>query len=250
MALDEPRGPDRGEPGPGPAELVAVRHGESTANAAFAAAAASGRAETGVTGRDADVPLSALGRAQATQLGRWLASLPADRGAQVVICSPYRRAVQTLRAVLAELPSQPPLRFDERLRDRETGVLELLSRVAVHQRYPEEAKRRERVGELYYRPPGGESFLDVALRLRSLLRDLDRAESGRRVLLVAHDAVVLMLRYVIEELTEDDLGAIMAAGPVANGSVTRWVRSGRLRLVEYNRTVEDGAGTASRGAGH
>ena len=34
-------------------ELIVVRHGQSTANAAFAAAEAAGRTETGLTGRDA-----------------------------------------------------------------------------------------------------------------------------------------------------------------------------------------------------
>jgi 2,3-bisphosphoglycerate-dependent phosphoglycerate mutase len=227
--------PDRG--GAGPAELMVVRHGESVANVAFAAADAAGLAETGVTGRDADVPLSDLGRAQAADVGRWLATLPPERGPQVVVCSPYRRAVETTRLALAELPAPLPVRFDERLRDRETGVLELMSRRAVRDRFPDEYHRRARVGELYYRPPGGESLVDVALRLRTLLRDLDLTESGRRLLLVAHDAVVLMLRYVIEELTEDGLRAVITDGPVANGSVTHWVRDGRLRLAAYNRQV-------------
>ncbi len=221
----------------GPVELMVVRHGESVANAAFAAAEAAGLVETGVTGRDADIPLSDLGRVQATDLGRWLAALPPQRVPEVVVCSPYRRAVQTARLALAEVPAPLAVRFDERLRDREMGVLELLSRRAVRDRFPDEDARRERVGDLYYRPPGGESMVDVALRLRTVLRDLDAMEPGRRVLLVAHDAVVLMLRYVIEELTEDDLRAVMADGPVANGSVTHWVRDGRLRLVAYNRRV-------------
>jgi 2,3-bisphosphoglycerate-dependent phosphoglycerate mutase len=230
--------PDR--PATGPAELMVVRHGESVANAAFAAADAAGRVETGVTGRDADVPLSDLGRAQATDLGRWLAALPPERAPEVVLCSPYRRAAETAQLALAELPARLPVRFDERLRDRETGVLELLSRRAVQERFPDEDRRRARVGELYYRPPGGESLVDVALRLRTLLRDLELAESGRRVLLVAHDAVVLMLRYLIEELTEDGLGAVTADGPVANASVTRWVRDGRLRLATYNQRIGGG----------
>jgi broad specificity phosphatase PhoE len=221
----------------GPAELMVVRHGESVANAAFAAAEAAGLVETGVTGRDADIPLSDLGRGQAAGVGRWLAGLPPERVPEVVVCSPYRRAVETARLALADLPAPLAVRFDERLRDREMGVLELLSRRAVRERFPDEDRRRERVGELYYRPPGGESFVDVALRLRTLLRDLDLMAPGRRVLLVAHDAVVLMLRYVIEELTEDDLCAVMADGPVANGSVTHWVRDGRLRLAAYNRLV-------------
>jgi len=32
--------------------------------------------------------------------------------------------------------------------------------------YPEKAKRREAMGKFYYRPPGGESWTDVVLRVR------------------------------------------------------------------------------------
>jgi broad specificity phosphatase PhoE len=47
-----------------------------------------------------------------------------------------------------------------------------------------------------YRPPNGESFEDIAVRLRSFLDDLHRDHAGERVVVVAHDAVVLMMRAV------------------------------------------------------
>ena len=47
----------------------------------------------------------------------------------------------------------------------------MLTAPAIEKEYPAEAARRRKMGELYYRPPGGESFLDVALRVRGLLRD-------------------------------------------------------------------------------
>jgi broad specificity phosphatase PhoE len=213
----------------GPAELIAVRHGESWANAAFAAADAEDLLDAGITGRDADVPLSPRGRAQAAALGPWLAARVPD----AVLCSPYRRAVQTADAALAALDPPLPYRLDERLRDREPGVLELLTAAAVRTRYPAELERRRRVGELYYRPPGGESLADVALRVRSVLHDLADDHPGERVLLVAHDAVVLMLRYVLDGLTEDELYRIAM---VRNGTLARWVRhDGVLRLADYDR---------------
>lgn len=218
-------------------ELIVVRHGQSTANAAFAAAEAAGRTETGLTGRDADIPLSPLGRAQAASLGRWLAALPPARRPEVVLCSPYRRARQTWQvaracAGQAGVPLPAP-RIEPRLRDRVMGRLELLTSAAIAARFPEQAARRRAEGELRYRPPGGESLMDVAARLRTLLPDLDRWFPGRRVLLVAHDAVVLMLRHLIDGLSGPDL---LAVGPIANGSVTRWRRDGgRLVLAEFNR---------------
>ena len=39
----------------------------------------------------------------------------------------------------------------------------------IREQYPDEAQRRDLLGKFYYRPPGGESWADVALRIRSLL---------------------------------------------------------------------------------
>jgi 2,3-bisphosphoglycerate-dependent phosphoglycerate mutase len=215
-------------PRPGRAGLVAVRHGQSLANLAFANAEASGGEPVGLGDRDADVVLSPAGRGQAAALGRWVRDqLPFG----VVYCSPYARARQTWEIAAGELPPghRPSVVVDERLRDREMGQLELLTRAVIGRRFPQEARRRADVGDFYYRPPGGESLVDVALRLRSFLRDADLSE---RPLLVVHDAVVLMLRYITESLSEDEL---LRVPPVANASVTQWaVSSGSLRLVVYS----------------
>ncbi|MCD0482864.1 histidine phosphatase family protein [Streptacidiphilus sp. ASG 303] len=155
-----------------PPAIVAVRHGESTANALFAVAEAAGALEVPIDCRDADIPLTALGRRQADALGRRLAALPGALRPQAVWCSPYVRARQTAEHALAGFGAGLPVRYDERLRDRELGVLEMLTAAAIEVRHPEEAARRRRLGPLYYRPPGGESWADVALRVRSLLADL------------------------------------------------------------------------------
>ncbi|MER7007275.1 histidine phosphatase family protein [Dactylosporangium sp. NPDC000555] len=221
------------------AALTVIRHGQSTANVAFAAAEAAGLLESGVAGRDADVELSALGRAQAETLGRWLAGLPARRRPERVLCSPYLRARQTWRIAAetaagldAKLPDEI---LDDRLGDRLMGQLELLTTAAIAARFPAEAARRRMDGEFGYRPPGGESFGDIAARLSAVLRDINDLHAGRRVTLVAHDAVVLMTRYVVEELSFQELATIVRAGAVANGSITEFDgSSGRLRLAKYN----------------
>jgi broad specificity phosphatase PhoE len=116
------------------------------------------------------------------------------------------------------------------------GDLELLTRAAVAARYPQEAARRAAAGEYRYAPPGGESFADIEVRLQAFLDDLNHRHSGRRVVVVAHDAVVLMMRAVIEQLRWDEVLAVeRAAGSVRNASVTRFVAvAGRLRLDRYN----------------
>ncbi|MEU9129083.1 histidine phosphatase family protein [Kitasatospora sp. NPDC048540] len=223
-----------------PSLLIATRHGESTANVEFRHADATGALTVPITSRDADIPLSIRGQAQARALGRWWAELPPDDRPRSVWCSPYLRTTETTRIALAQagglgaVPVTTEVRQDERLRDRELGILEMLTKAAIDKEHPAEAARRRRMGELHYRPPGGESWLDVALRMRSLLADLAREEDGRPVLVVAHDCTVLMLRYILDRLTEQQL---LALEPVRNCSASRWrAEHGRLVPAGWNDT--------------
>ena len=224
------------------AELVAVRHGQSRSNELIMAANQAGRAEvTGLPDRDADVPLSTKGVAEAAAFGRWVAALPAGQAPDLVVSSPYVRARDTAAAALAALADAGrPVRsaIDDRLRDREIGIFTLMTEAAAATAYPAEVARWEATGNLYYRPPGGEAHTDVALRLRSFLTDLGQVAAGQRVLVVAHDSVVMMLRYVIEGLLEADLDEIVASGGIRNASVTRWCSDGTtLRLTEFNQVA-------------
>ncbi|TQF03496.1 histidine phosphatase family protein [Kitasatospora acidiphila] len=236
---------------PLPSVLIATRHGQSTANVEFQLADTTGALSVPISCRDADIPLSMLGQSQAQALGRWWAELPPADRPRDVWCSPYVRAAETARIAIAQaaglgsVPVGLPVRYDERLRDRELGVLEMLTQAAISKHHPEEAARRRKMGELYYRPPGGESWSDVALRVRDCLRDVCAAECGRPVLLVAHDNVVLMLRYVLEQLTEAQL---LALEPVRNCSASLWrAEQGRMRGELWNE-VGHLAGSNSNGS--
>ncbi|MFB9237802.1 histidine phosphatase family protein [Plantactinospora siamensis] len=215
-------------------QLWIVRHGESVGNVAAAKAETDGVESIDLTDRDADVPLSDLGREQAAATGRWLTGLAQGNRPTVAVVSPYRRTAQTAEAALAD--TGIPGSVDERLRDRELGILDLLTSLGVRKRYPDEVTRRNRLGKFYYRPPGGESWADVALRLRALLGDLRRDHTGERVVLFGHEAIVLLLRYLIEGLDEPTLVRLARETTVANCSVTGWAadESGRLRLVTFN----------------
>jgi len=212
-----------------------ARHGESIGNAAWRAAETAELDEIDIDLRDPDVPLSETGRRQAKALGRRLAAMSPGERPTAVISSPYVRAAETARIALAEI-GDPPIRFDERLRDREAGVLYALTWRGIAARFPEEAARKRQTGKFYYRPPGGESWADVALRLRSALSDIERDHPDGRVLVVAHDAVVVLTRYIVERLTERQLLEIERT-LVPNGSLTMWARQGAdLRLVTSNST--------------
>ncbi len=78
-----------------PARLWVVRHGQSAGNVARDAAMESALDRIVLEGRDVDVPLSDLGREQATALGHWFAREGADGRPDVVLSSPYLRAMET-----------------------------------------------------------------------------------------------------------------------------------------------------------
>lgn len=204
-------------------ELLVVRHGESQGNLAREAAESDG-AEVIAIGRDPDVELSDLGRQQASAVGRWLHGLPVSSRPVAVWSSPYLRAVQTAEIALGEAGLTDRVHRDERLRDRELGVLDRLTSRGVLARWPAEAERRRTLGKFYYRPPGGESWVDVTLRLRSLLADVERANIEGGVLIVSHDAVIMLIRYLLERLDERELLDIAASQTIGNGSVSRSAR--------------------------
>jgi len=206
-----------------PTELIAVRHGESEGNVAREAAEAEQAELIKIDQRDPDVPLSARGRDQAEAVGRWLAGYAPGQPLAAVWSSPYVRARQTAEIALDVAQVALPVRVDERLRDRELGVLDLLTGRGVAARHPDEAERRRWLGKLYYRPPGGESWADVALRLRSFLVDVERQETRGGVLVFCHDALIMLLRYVLEGMEEAELLDLARTTSVANGSVTRIV---------------------------
>jgi broad specificity phosphatase PhoE len=215
--------------------LGIIRHGESTGNVAAARAETDEVELIDIPERDADVPLSQTGREQAAAVCRWLADWPERDRPDVAIVSPYLRTVQTAELALDGLGI--PMVRDERLRDRELGILDLLTTHGVRTRLPAEAIRRQRLGKFYYRPPGGESWADVALRLRSLLGDLRRDHADGRVLLVGHEAVIFLFRYLVENLTEAELTEIAYDNTIGNCSISSWRRGadGALTPEYFNR---------------
>lgn len=218
-----------------PRELILIRHGESVGNVLASAAQREGDEVIRIGERDADVPLSALGVEQATALGTRVGDLLGGERT-LVWSSPYRRAVQTAEIALQASGTSLPVRLDERLRDRELGILDLLTWLGVQRRLPQEATRRRWLGKFYHRPPGGESWADVALRLRSFLHEALAESHADRVVLFSHDAVITLVRYVCEGMREAQVLEIAAGQPVLNASVTRLRREDddEWRLDVYN----------------
>lgn len=205
-------------------ELILVRHGQSEGNVAAEKAQRDGTERIDVPARDPDVVLSETGREQAAAVGRWLQGLSAEERPGIVWTSPYRRARETAEIALEVCDLDLDFRVDERLRDRDMGITDMLTGAGITSRFPEEAERRTWIGKFYYRPPGGESWADVALRVRAVLTDLVHSESAERVLVTAHDVVLLLFTYVAEGLDEDAVLERARTDGLRNASVSRLER--------------------------
>lgn len=207
-----------------PEHLWIVRHGQSAGNVARDEAYEAGLASIDIAERDMDVPLSALGVRQSMALGKWFAAMAEGARPTAILVSPYLRAKQTAAFIRqwGAIGADVKTVVDERLREKEFGVLDRLTRTGVLEKFPDLAAARTRIGKFYHRPPGGESWCDIILRLRSVLDtvSLHYSQPGSRVLIVAHQVVVLCFRYLLEEKNEADILAIDNEGDVANCGVT------------------------------
>lgn len=209
------------------------------------AAHADGAERIVLEARDVDIMLSPRGEDQACALGAWFAAKPAVERPDLLLASPYARARATaeLFCNAGGADDHEPIRRDERLREKEFGILDGLTTAGVAALEPEQAEFRELLGKFYHRPPGGESWYDVIFRLRSLMDTVALHYAGRRVMIIADQAVVLCLRYVIENMSEEQILAIDREGDVANCSVTEYRfdaslgRDGGLTLTGDNITT-------------
>jgi broad specificity phosphatase PhoE len=207
-----------------PRTLWLVRHAESAGNVANAAALAAGLPELDLAHRDMDVPLSDLGIRQARALALWVQGL--DEPPDVVWCSPYRRAHDTALLALDAAGCDIPVVTDERLREREFGILDRLTKVGIEARHPDQAAARAFLGKVYHRPPGGESWADVAARVRAVLSDLRLDHAGDRVCIVAHQAVITLCRFVLEGMDEDEVLELDRREDIANTAVATYEGDG------------------------
>lgn len=206
--------------------LWIVRHAQSESNVARKLAEAAAHDHIGISVRDVDVELSALGCEQARAVGRWFGTMPPEQRPNVVLVSPYRRTRHTAELICETAGIDVSRRagslvIDERLREKEFGILEGLTKAGIAERFPDQHEMRMLFGKFYHRPPGGESWCDVIARLRSVLGTVTREYSANdRVLIVCHSIVVTCFRYLLERMTEEEILHEDRVNEVLNCSVT------------------------------
>src|SRR5205085_734357 len=128
----------------------------------------------------ADVPLSAIGRQQAKELGQRYATEALD----AIFCSDLQRASTTAQIAFAgRALSVVP---DARLREYDYGDLTQYPTAQVEEEFP------RRITEPF---PNGESLLMVVQRAGAFLRDALHEYDGKTIVVIGHRATRYGLEY-------------------------------------------------------
>ncbi len=158
----------------------ALRHGRSEANerGIIVSSPARGVAAFGLSPRGRAEVLAALAPARLAARG-----LALDPARSLVVSSDFLRARKTAE-ILCALNALPVPRLDPRLRERFFGDLDGGPSSAYEQVW---ARDRENDSHHAF---GCESPAEVRARVAGLIADLERAEAGRVIVLVAHGDVL------------------------------------------------------------
>lgn len=163
--------------------LYFVRHGETDWNR-----------EARLQGQK-DVPLNALGEAQADSVGVHLAA--ALGGAERLktisfIASPLGRTRRTAERLRSALGLDPfAYAMDARLKEVSFGAWEGFTWREIRARDPDGAKARE-ADKWGFRPPHGESYLDLSHRIAGWLNDI-----SEDTVIVGHGGVARVLLVLV-----------------------------------------------------
>jgi len=152
---------------PSPTRILLVRHGQSEWNA-------NGRWQG-----QADPPLTELGRAQAREAARWLASVDA------IWTSDLSRAAESAAIISEALGVGPPVADDD-LRERDAGEWTGLTRAQIEQQYPGVLTNGQR-------PPGWESDAELEARARRVMTRIGDTEPGGDVLVITHAGLIRLV---------------------------------------------------------
>jgi broad specificity phosphatase PhoE len=220
-----------------PQRLWLARHGESVANVARHKAEAEGLLMMEYPHREPDVPLSELGKRQSAAMGKWFAALPAEERPNRIYTSTFVRTTESAGILAKSAGLDTRTISDERLRERELGIFDRMTRLGAMQKYADECARREHLGKYYYRAPGGENWCDVILRVRSFWDELVEENAAANILIVTHEVVVRCFRCVLESLTETEIMKIDQASDFYNGALSEYrsdKAENKLKLIRDN----------------
>ncbi|MBS7543349.1 histidine phosphatase family protein [Ancylobacter oerskovii] len=178
--------------------IFLVRHGETDWNLA-------GRLQG-----SHDIPLNDLGCEQAAGLARVIERLAGDVGPLDYVASPLSRAAQTMAILRAELGLPPDLfRREPRLKEISFGRWEGNTWTELKRRDPASVADH-RANPWHYRPPGGESYSDLSVRVMAAM-----GEIARDAVVVTHGGVVRAILHALTGMPAQEAAFL----PVRQGAV-------------------------------
>jgi probable phosphoglycerate mutase len=173
-------------PETGAARLLLVRHGSTQLTE-----------QRRYSGRG-DVPLSPEGEAQAKATAERIAAMLARSGGgapPVVVTSPLVRCRRTAEIIADRIDAS--VLVEDGLTECDFGAWEGLTFAEVRQVWPEELDAW--LASTQVAPPGGESFAQVAARVRPVIARLAAEYAGRVVVVVTHvSPIKLVLRDALQ----------------------------------------------------
>ncbi len=184
-----------------PINLILVRHGESEGNVVHR------RSRQGDHSQFTDefkrihssqYRLTQRGRQQAGQAGEWIRQHIGSHFHRYYV-SEYVRAVET--AALLALPDARWFKTPF-LRERDAGEFDNLTEAEKERDFARYMLAR-RNDAYYWKPPNGESMVDVCLRLHRFLDTLHRGHNDASVIVVCHGDVMLGFRILLERLSQN-----------------------------------------------
>jgi broad specificity phosphatase PhoE len=136
-----------------------------------------------------DIPLNDTGRAQAKALGSRLQSAPVS----AIYSSDLLRAAQTAEELGEVLGLEPD--FDPAWRERNGGAFEGLTIEELVSNHPKELNKLRNEGAA---PPGGETRLELAVRLNNAFNEVVENHRGKTIAIVTHGgALTTLISYLL-----------------------------------------------------
>ncbi len=160
--------------------------------------------------------LTSHGKTQARKTGKWIKQHDLRFSRHVV--SGYVRALRTA-SLLEILDAQ--WEIEERLCEKDSGIYNTLTPSGVQRHLASRQSRRQRSDVYRDRPEGGESFLDLEVRVRSVFEAL----TGRP-LVVCHGHVIRVLdRIIMRKMNAWEFGSFKdIRGDIPNGALIEYQR--------------------------
>jgi broad specificity phosphatase PhoE len=134
-------------------------------------------------------PLSEDGTKQVHQWGEFLSTVAIDR----IVSSDLGRVQETV-AIIQQHIENVPVKFDSALREQSWGEWEGKTYDELHEHQGEKLVQQVAAG-WNFRPPKGESRLEVLQRALPVVADIIDHFPGERILLVSHEGIVKSLLY-------------------------------------------------------